>query len=88
MHPDAEVVYSPVWDAHAPYTRGSYAVVCLVSKRMNEDEHADAERADEIARLLVNDAYLSHTFTTKFNRQAVRLYKGSSLTELAIRRDG
>lgn len=89
MHPDAAAVYSPVWNVLAPveWPDGT-ASVHLISKRMHEDENAEADRADEIARALVTDAVLDRTYTTLFNHLAVRMYDGSGLTDLARRREG
>lgn len=89
MHPDAAAVYSHVWDANAPivWPDGS-ASVTLISKRMHEDENAEADRADEIARALVHGAALAGTSRTVFNHLAVRMYDGSGLTDLARRREG
>ena len=89
MHPDAAAVYSPVWDVLAPIQWPDGRVsVSLISKRMDEDVNADAERADEIARALVTGAVLDRTARTVFNKQAVRRYSGTALTALARRREG
>lgn len=87
LHPDVAPVHSVAWDASAPieYRNGTVSVV-LRGKHYDQDVSRESEDADRIAAELINDSELIHTFVTLFNKQAIRVYFGSSLTELAIRR--
>lgn len=88
MHPDASAVWNQTWDVQSPnwWPRQGYATLVLISKRADEDPDKDAERADEIAGLLLTDAEFIRTGMTWFNHQALRWYKGTGLTDLAVRR--
>ena len=86
MHPDAAAVHNSTWSPNSPAQRRGYVTLDLLSKRTNIDPGTDSEGAAAIAAALILNPVLVGTFTTMFNRQAVRSYRGTGLTELAVRR--
>lgn len=86
MHPDAVAVNNSTWSPNSPVQRRGYVTLDLISKRMHIDPDTDSGGADDIAAALISGPVLTKTFVTLFNKQAVRVYEGTGLTDLAVRR--
>lgn len=86
MHPDAQAVANDIWSPNSPIERRGYVTLDIISKRMNIAPDTDADGADAIAGALISNPRFVKSYVTLFNKQAVRSYTGTGLTDLAVRR--
>ena len=87
MHPDVAAVYDTTWTPDAPTMRKVGQVsVTIRARRMSTHPGERAQAADAIATKLVPDAKLHTAGVTPINGVAYRVYYGSCVSDLAVRR--